>query len=410
MKYLYLIAFIFVLSAGVSQSQESQLIRPGTKAPSFILYLQGNTIQSYTMPYMRRIVLLHFWSSSIKKSRAANKYLDRLAQRYKNAHYRNAEGFEIVAVAVQTDKNAWQEAIEYDTLSHFTHGIALRGYNDDVCRKYGVTNLPTDVLIDDNGLVIAVNPSMSELEDLLDNYKNSLPVKKDITGRMAQSSDKSESAKFIQLYLFNFYGDSVAKTTTNQNGEFLFRDIKLNQDFILKVDNKIDITTSDPIALYTPRNEFMMDGRTKDQGFVFYIPARYSGKLTADAENSATNPLGQIDVIKRLNFFTNGKGLTPKDEQDLNSILSLLQKDKTSMVEIATHTDSRMDATYAMELTGNQANTIKDYLIRKGIAATRIKAVAKGNTEQRKICGGTIDCREEDHMINRRVEFLIYKN
>lgn len=409
MKYKFLVFFIFIFTRNFSQ-QDSLLLKAGSRAPSFILNLQENTIQSYTMPYMRRIILLHFWSSNVKKSRVANKYLNRLAERYKNAQYRNAEGFEIIAVAVQTDKNAWKEAIITDTLSNFTHGIAIRGYSDEVCKKFGVTTLPTDILIDDNGTILSINPKMTEIETILDDRKNIQPVKKDVVGKLAQSSDKNESIKYIKLYLFNYYGDSVAKTTTNHKGEFTFSDIKLNQDFILKVDNKIDITTSDPIALYSPKGDFLMDGRTKDKGFIFYISARYNNKLTADTSNSIVNSLGQIDVIKHLTFYTNGAGLTPKDEQELNSIIVMLQKDKAAHVEIATHTDARMDASYAMELTTNQVNAIKSYFIKKGIPATRIKAIAKGNSELRKICEAGSDCREEDHKINRRVEFLLFKN
>jgi outer membrane protein OmpA-like peptidoglycan-associated protein len=410
MKQLFFIIFIFLFIKIQSQS-DSLLLKPGTRAPSFILNLHENTIQSFTMPYMRRIVLLHFWSTSVKKSRTLNKYLSRLAERYKNAQYRSADGFEIVAIAVQTDKKAWKEAIINDTLTQFTHGIALRGYGDEICRKYGVSSLPTDILIDDYGMVLAVNPKMTDIETILDERKNIQPIKKDIVGTLAQSSNKSEQIKFIKLYLFNYYGDSIAKTITTAKGEFIFSDIKLNQDFILKVDNKIDIITSDPIALYAPNGEFLMDGRTKDQGFTFYISARYSNKLTeGDSLNPTTNSLGQIDVIKHLTFYTNGMGLTPKDEQELNPIIAMLQKDRSTNVELITHTDARMDATYAMELTTNQANAIKNYFLKKGVAAGRIKAIAKGNSELRKICEGTIDCREDDHKLNRRVEFLIYKN
>lgn len=410
MKYKITILFI-IFFMGVFSQTDSLLIKPGKPAPSFILNVQANTIQSFTMPYMRKIVLLHFWSSNVKKSRAVNRYLNRLSERYKNAQYRNADGFEILSVAVQTDKNAWKEAITLDTLVNFTHGIAIRGYNDEVCKKYGVTSLPTDILVDDQGLVIAVNPTMTELENILDDRKNIQPVKKDIVGTLAQSSNKNDVAKFIRLYLFNYYGDSVAKTITTAKGGFVFGDMKLNQDFILKIDNKSDITTSDPIALYAPNGDFIMDGRTKDNGFVFYISARNSNKLTeGDSLNPTTNSLGQLDIIKHLTFFTNGMGLTPRDEQDLNSIVSLVMKDKSNQVEFVTHTDARMDAAYAMELTSNQADAIKKYFLKKGIPAGRIRAVSKGNSELRKMCGGGIDCREDDHRINRRVEFLIYKN
>lgn len=410
MKIKFTLFFILLFANYIGQN-DSLLIKTGSKAPSFILNLKENSIQSFTMPYLRKIVLLHFWSTNVKKSRTANRNLNRIAERYKFSQYRNADGFEIVSIAVQTDRNAWKEAIAADTLINFTHGIALRGYGDDVCRKFGVTSLPTDILIDETGTVISVNPSMSQIESILDDHKNTQPIKKDITGTLAQSSNKEDVSKFIRLYLFNYYGDSVAKTITTAKGSFIFSEMKLNQDFILKVDNKIDITTSDPIALYAPNGDFIMDGRTKDNGFVFYISARNANKLTeGDSLNPTTNSLGQIDVIKHLTFYTNGMGLTPQDEKDLNSIISLLMKDKSNRVEFVTHTDARMDKAYALELTTNQANTIKAYFIKKGILAGRIKAVAKGNLELRKICEGTIDCREEDHKLNRRVEFLIYKN
>lgn len=410
MKHYFLIVLLALFFVNAFSQENSLLLKPGDKAPSFILNLQKNSIQSVTMPYMRRIVLLHFWSSNVKKSTESNKYLNRLVNRYKHSQYRSAEGFEVISIAVQTDRNAWEKALETDTLHNFTNGIAFRGYSDDVCKKYGVTSLPTDILIDDYGMIIAVNPKMTEIEDILDERKNTQPIKKDVMGRLAQSSDKNEPAKYIKLYLFNYYGDSVAKTITNVKGEFTFSDIKLNQDFILKVDNKIDINTSDPIALYSMKGDFLMDGRTKDKGFTFYISARYSNKLAADTANSTINSLGQIDVVKNLTFYTNGAGLTPNDEKDLNYIINLLQKDKTAQIEITTHTDARTDAEYAMELTTNQVTAIKNYLVKKGIVPTRIKAIAKGNSELRKICEGTIDCREEDHKINRRVEFLIYKN
>lgn len=403
--------FIFMVS-GVFAQTEAPGIKIGDHAPPFILNLQSNTIQSYTMPYLRRIVLLHFWSSNIKKSRTANRYLSRLAERYQNSTYKSADGFEIIAVAVQTDKNAWKEAITADSLNFFTHGIALRGYSDEVCKKYGITSLPTDILIDDYGLVLAVNPRMTDIENFLDDRKNYQPVKKDVVGTLAGSSNSAEQLKFSKLYLFNFYGDSVAKTTTNAKGGFMFSDIKLNQDFILKVDNKIDITTSDPIALYSPGGEFLMDGRTKDNGFIFYISARYSSKLTESdsAGTGMVNSLGQIDVVKHLTFFTNGMGLTPKDELELNSIISILAKNKKLKLEVFTHTDARMDADYALDLTTKQAACIKAYMQKKGIPPQRIKTFAKGKSELKKICEGTTDCREEDHKINRRVEFLIYKD
>jgi outer membrane protein OmpA-like peptidoglycan-associated protein len=404
--------FVLLLFLGgrIFAQSDSLLIKVGDKAPSFVLTGQENSIQSFSMPYLKRIVLMHFWSTYVTKSQSNNRNYSELLNRYQSASYKNAEGFEVIAVAVQTDKGAWTETIKRDSLENINNGIAMRGYQDEVCRKFGITSVPTDILINENGIVVAINPRMADIENVLDDAKNNKPVTKDVTGILAQSSNKAERIKYCRLYLFNNYGDSLQKTITSDLGIFKFMDVKLNQDFFLKIDNQANINTSDPIALYSPYGEFLMDGRTKSNGFVFPIAARSNYRLTQSDSSSNTNYLGQIDVIKHLTFYTNGTGLTPKDEQDLKPILQLLQKNKTLKVELTTHTDARMDKGYAMKLTANQAAALKAFFEKNGITADRIRTVPKGNSELRKICDGGVDCREEDHNLNRRAEFLLYSN
>lgn len=405
------ICLIFLLIAAMSFSQTAPVaLKPGDKAPPFQLNLQQNTTQSFPMPYLNRIVLLHFWSSTVSRSKVYNKYLNRLAGRYKNALYRNADGFEVIAIGVQSDKGAWNETIKNDSLVNFINGLAFRGYNDEICKKFNVTTVPNDILIDETGTIIAMNPRIRDIEDMLDERKNFQPVKRDVIGTLALSSNPADLQKFGRLYLFDSYGDSLGKTTTNANGAFTFSDIKLNQDFILKVDNGTDIITSDPLALYTSKGEKLLEGKTMEGGFVFYIPSKLSYKLTENNDDATLGGgIGQVSVIKSLAFKNNGTELTPKDEKELNSILLILQKNKSLSVEITTHTDTKLNDKAAMELTTKQSNTVKNFFVKKGIAVGRLKVVAKGNHQPRKVCREE-DCTEEDHKLNRRVEFVVYKS
>lgn len=355
--------------------------------------------------------MLHFWSSDVITSRVYGQRLSALQKRYNNVVYKNADGFEVVAIAVQTNKKSWKEAIAADSLSRFTHGIALQGFEDNACKKYGVVSLPTDVLIDENGTIIAIDPKMTDIENILDERKNFQPVKKDVIGTLAQSSNKAEVLKYSKLYLFNNYGDSIGKTETTVKGGFTFSDIKLNQDFILKVDNKTDMITSDPIALYTPTGELLLDGVTNEGGFIFHIPARLSYRLTEpDHMASPAANEAQINIIKNLDFMADGNSLSQKDQKDLLSILTVLQKSKTSVLEFTTNTDSKLDDNAAMQLTVKQAATLMSWFEKKGIAKTRLKSIAKGNDEPRIICDQAHVCSEDDHKENRRVEFFIHKN
>ncbi len=405
------ICLIFiVISAALFSQTAPVVLKPGDKAPPFMLTLQQNTSQSFAMPYINRIVLLHFWSSTVSKSKAYNKYLNRLAARYKNALYRNADGFEVIAIGVQSDKTAWNETIKNDSLVNFINGIAFRGYNDDICKKFNINSVPNDILIDESGIIIAMNPRIRDIEDMLDERKNFQPVKKDVIGTLALSSNPADLLKFGKLYLFDAYGDSLGRTTTNNNGAFTFSDIKLNQDFILKVDNGTDIVTSDPLALYSPKGEKLLEGKTMEGGFVFYIPSKSSYKLTETHEDETLGGgIGQVNVVKGLAFAANGASLTPKDEKELNSIFMILQKNKSLSVEITTHTDTKLNDKAAQELTTRQSNTIKNYFVKKGISVSRMKIMAKGSLQPRKPCRPE-DCTEEDHKQNRRVEFLVYKS
>lgn len=386
------------------------LIKPGNTSPSFVLNLPKGGTQGFSMPYMGRIVLLHFYSTSVSKSLFYNKPYNRLAKRYKDAIYKGAEGFEVIEIAVQSDKGAWNEAIQKDSLNDVINGIALRGYNDDICKKYGITQVPTDVLVDEKGLVVAVNPRITLIEEILDEKKNFQPIKKDVIGKIAYSSNSSDVFKFAKVYLFNAYGDSLDKALTDENGSFIFSEIKLNQDFILKVDNGADITLSDPIAIFNQKGERVVEAKSIENGFVFYIPSNLNSKiLDRSDESPMEGKITEIDVSKHLTFKNNGADLTPKDEFEIKGLLDILNKNKGVSIDIIGHTSTKLDAKQAQTLSLKHVNTIKTYLIKKGISQAHIKVFTKGNSEPLKNCQAQ-NCNEQDHAKNQRVEFKIYKD
>ena len=407
----HFLLILFTCFYGIVYSQSNALIQPGTKAPSFVLSLEQNAIRGFAMPYQNKVVLLHFWNTNSEAAKQSNKYLKRLLDRYKDSEYINADGFEVVAIAVQTDRISWKESIARDSLYGFSNGIALKGFSDDACQKFGVNKIPTDILIDELGTVIAIDPKIIDIENALDNKKNLQPVKRDIHGILAQASDKKEISQFTKVFLFNHYGDSISYTRTNNKGEFEFHEIKLNQDFILKVDNQIDILTSDPITLYSVAGDLIMEGKTNANGFVFYIPSKLSVALVKDDSSHSvkSNPL-EISFIKHFEFKNQYNSLSIKDIQEMETILNLLSKNKNSILEFVTHTDSRLDAQTAKTITDKQAATIKSYLQKKGIQISRIRGFSRGNVLPKQACANPQLCSDEENYANRRVEFSILKN
>lgn len=402
-----IVVTVFIAFSTIAQTN----LKIGDKAPACVLNMQHNSIQSFPMPYLGRIVLIHFWNNSNLQSKQSNIFLNKLIEQYKNANYRNAEGFEIITIAVQSDKKAWEESITKDSLTNFLNGIAVKEYNDDVCKKFNVKSVPKDILIDEYGTIISINPRMLDIETCLDDKKNYQPIKKELIGNLALAGKINEPIKFRKVYLFNAYGDTITTATTNAKGNFLLNDVKLNQDIVLKVDNQINNTTTNTLALYSIDGEHILDGKNSSNEFVFYIPSKLITKLTEeDQDAELLGSARQISKIKNLTFKNYGTELTTKDELELNEVLLLLLKSKTLIVDVFTHTDSRANENSAIELTNKQAIAIKKYLIKNGINATRIKTESKGRKELIKQCNAISNCNEEKHKMNRRVVFLIHKN
>lgn len=104
-------------------------------------------------------------------------------------------------------------------------------------------------------------------------------------------------------------------------------------------------------------------------------------------------------VLEGVNFDFDKSTLRPDDIAIINRGVTALDKWGNVNIEVAGHTDSRGSDEYNMNLSQQRAETVRDYLISKGIAADRLSA--KGYGEFQPIAVGATD---EDRFQNRRVE------
>ena len=76
-------------------------------------------------------------------------------------------------------------------------------------------------------------------------------------------------------------------------------------------------------------------------------------------------------------------------------------------IEVNAHTDARGKASYNLSLSERRAASTMKYLIDKGIDASRL--VSKGYGETQPLFDCDSNCSEEQHELNRRIEFVIIK-
>ena len=110
-------------------------------------------------------------------------------------------------------------------------------------------------------------------------------------------------------------------------------------------------------------------------------------------------------VLNPIYFDYDKSNVTAKAAFELDNLVQAMKKYPDMVIYATSHTDSRGSNGYNMKLSDRRAKTTVQYVISKGIDATRISGAGKGETELAVDCG--TNCSEEQHQMNRRSEFKI---
>jgi outer membrane protein OmpA-like peptidoglycan-associated protein/tetratricopeptide (TPR) repeat protein len=110
-------------------------------------------------------------------------------------------------------------------------------------------------------------------------------------------------------------------------------------------------------------------------------------------------------VLNPIYFDFDKSNITAQAAFELDKLVQLMTKYESIVIRAESHTDSRGSASYNLSLSDRRAKTTAQYVISKGIDASRITGTGKGETSPNVDCGGK--CTEDEHQLNRRSEFFI---
>ncbi len=131
-----------------------------------------------------------------------------------------------------------------------------------------------------------------------------------------------------------------------------------------------------------------------------------SDTVAAMAVYDNTPDIGTTALLD-VNFDSDKSAIKQNDVPAINNVYALMKSHPSLSIELHGHTDNANrtnDPEHNVKLSQRRAEAVKEYLVKKGIAPERIKAIGFGDT--RPVADNTTN---EGKAANRRTEFVIVR-
>ena len=110
-------------------------------------------------------------------------------------------------------------------------------------------------------------------------------------------------------------------------------------------------------------------------------------------------------------YFDSAEFTIDKDiARELNKVVAFMNENSSMRIRLRTHTDSRGKSSDNQAISTKRAKAAVDYIISQGIASSRISGRGFGENEIINQCRDGMECSEEEHQENNRMEFIITQN
>ena len=146
------------------QIAKLKLVSIGQVAPDFTQNdVNGNPVSFSSVYSQNKLTLLDFWAAWCGPCRAENPNVVAVYNEF------NTKGFTVFGVSLDRDKDAWLKAIADDKLA-WAQVSDLAYWQNAAAQTYAIQSIPSSLLIDQTGKIVAKNKRGDELRAFVADY------------------------------------------------------------------------------------------------------------------------------------------------------------------------------------------------------------------------------------------------
>ena len=238
---------------------------------------------------------------------------------------------------------------------------------------------------------------------MIENDDQSSLLNIDVKGELSEPSGE-EVQDGTPIYIVNKDGGLSEVAYTTDQGQFRFENLSPQAQYTFQLDeenNNLRIVIVDG----EERIEVPIDGKEGT-----YERVKEQDAIRINNENGEPIVIRSNDlfVIENIYFEFDKADLNLAAKYQLDLLAEIMRENPGIYIELTSHTDSRGEAEYNLDLSDKRAQNSMKYLLSKDIPIQRMKAKGKGESVLLNTCTDGAECSEEEHALNRRTEIRIY--